>query len=508
MMNEQEQTIPKGWVEVVLADLVSKEGVFSDGDWVESKDQDPSGDVRLIQLADIGEMRFLDKSDRFMTLKRANEMKCLYLKKNDLLISRLGDPLGKACLYPANEEKAVTAVDVCVFRPGNSYVDQKLVGYFLNSIAMRRLIDSQASGTTRKRITGKKLKSLTFRLPPLNEQKRIVDKIDLLFSDLDEGEALLKTVQKQLTAYRQSVLKAAVTGELTKDWREQNKHRLDPGDNLLERILQSRRENWKGRGKYQEPTLSGISSLPEVPEGWVWSSVDQICFVETGATPKKGKCSYYNQGTIPWITSTAVNQKLITEYQDLITDLALKETNVKVFPKGTLIMAMYGEGKTRGSISELGIDAGTNQACAALICAHIQEDTKEYLKLFLKYNYEIIRLKSSGGVQPNLNLSIVKETKIPLPPMAEQQEIVDRVNDIFSQMDTLENWCVKELGRSATLRQSILKSAFSGKLVSQNPADEPASELLKRIQTNHADQLKSSDFRRIQKKRISKTEAA
>ncbi len=323
-------------------------------------------------------------------------------------------------------------------------------------------------------------------LPPLNEQKRIVDKIELLFSDLDKGEALLKQAQQQLGVYRQAVLKAAVTGELTKEWREQNEHRLESGEVLLQRILELRRKQWKGRGKYQEPIAPNTFGLLQIPDSWSYCNVEQLTYVETGATPKKGNKLYYENGSIPWITSTAVNQHPINDYQSLITENALRETNVKIFPIGTLILAMYGEGKTRGSVSELNIEAGTNQACAGLICEHLPCETKCFLKLFLKYNYNLIRLESAGGVQPNLNLGIVKQTVLPLPSTEEQNEIVDRINDIFSQIDALEQWCATELARSGMLRQSILKAAFSGELVPQDPRDEPASELLARIQAERA----------------------
>ena len=184
--------------------------------------------------------------------------------------------MGKACIYPGREDKAVTAVDVCIFRPSCEEFEPKLFGFFLNCGSLRGSIDSQSSGTTRKRITGKKLKALQVPVPPLNEQRRIVEKIETLFARLDQGEAALRHTQTLLARYRQSVLKAAVTGALTADWRAQNAHRLEPGRDLLARILQTRRQTWQGRGKYQEPAAPDTTRLPELPEGWVWASVDMI----------------------------------------------------------------------------------------------------------------------------------------------------------------------------------------------------------------------------------------
>lgn len=472
--------LPSGWVETELENLVSPSGVFSDGDWVESKDQDPEGDVRLVQLADIGEMLFLNKSARFMASDRAEQMKCLYLQKNDILISRLGDPLGKACLYPAAEAKAVTAVDVCVFRPGHEYLDPKLVGHFLNSISLRNLINRQASGTTRKRITGNKLKSLPFRLPPLSEQKRIVSKIEELFSDLDEGEANLKRVQKLLARYRQSVLKAAVTGELTKNWRTANKHRLESGEALLQRILQTRRQQWQGKGKYQEPPAPDMSNLHELPGGWVWVTPPHLGYFGRGKSKHRPRNDpkLFKDGIYPFLqTGTIRNSNgRIRTYDTLYNELGLKQS--RLWPSGTVCITIA------ANIAESGILE--IEACFPDSVVGLVPDEMivgRYVELFIRTAKANLERYAPATAQKNINLDILEKVAIPLPPLLECEEIVSQIEAIFSRIAALENYCQTELARSTALRQSILKDAFSGKLVPQDPTDEPASELLKRIQT-------------------------
>ena len=131
-------------------------GLFSDGDWVESKDQDPEGDIRLIQLADIGDGYFVNKSNRFMNKKTAEKLKCTFLNKDDVLIARMPDPIGRACLFPFNESgKYVTVVDVGILRITDKY-DSNYVMYGINSPLIRRQIEGQVTGTTRLRITKKK----------------------------------------------------------------------------------------------------------------------------------------------------------------------------------------------------------------------------------------------------------------------------------------------------------------------------------------------------------------
>ena len=142
-----------------IKDLVPN-GLFCDGDWIESKDQDPEGEIRLIQLADIGDGHFIDKSSRFMNLETATRLKCTYLKKNDILIARMPDPIGRACIFPYDEsQKFVTVVDVALLRLGSD-VSSKYVMYALNSTPIRNSIKGQVTGTTRQRITRKKIGEL------------------------------------------------------------------------------------------------------------------------------------------------------------------------------------------------------------------------------------------------------------------------------------------------------------------------------------------------------------
>ena len=115
--------VPPGWVYAPIGDVVASDGIFNDGDWVETKDQNPKGSVRLIQLADIGDGSFLNKSSRFLTAAKAHELNCTFLTEGDLLVARMPEPLGRCCLFPLHGgEKYVTVVDVCVVRP-RSFAD-------------------------------------------------------------------------------------------------------------------------------------------------------------------------------------------------------------------------------------------------------------------------------------------------------------------------------------------------------------------------------------------------
>lgn len=379
-------------------------------------------------------------------------------------------------------------------------------------------------------------------LPPLPEQRRIVEKIEELFTQLDAGVEALKRAQTRLKRYRASLLQAACEGRLVPTEAElarRENRAYEPAAALLARVLTERRRRWeeqewqklvekaqqkaalarrKARGlparaadlseaewraipeaeyapylpkndqwkqKYAAPAAPDTAELPALPEGWVWATVEQLADVQTGVTPLRSNPLFWENGSIPWVKSGFLNNLYVNETDEYITAEALKRTNLKIFPSGSLLIAMYGEGKTRGKVSELTFEATTNQAIAAIVFQDCVKNIKPYLKLFFEKNYEDIRRLSSGGVQPNLNLSIVKSTLIPLPPLGEQERIIGQIEKTLSIINNLENMVYKQLIRAERLRQAILKRAFEGKLVPQDPTDEPASALLARIKAKN-----------------------
>ena len=391
-----------------------------------------------------------------------------------------------------------------VIRP-HSGIDAKYIRYFLLRDCYRRDAKRNMSGAVgQQRVPADFLRLSDIPLAPENEQGRITDKIDELFSRIEVGEDALNRAKTLAERYRKSLLKAAVTGELTRDWREKNKGKIESADKLLECILKARRDTWekselakmqaKGistrdsewKKRYREPPAAVPSAnIPELPNGWTYASMNQLAFIETGATPKRGNDRYYRGGSVPWITSAAVNNSLITSCEEWITEAAIRETNAKVFPSGSLIMAMYGEGKTRGKISVLGIDAATNQACAAFLVQHLPTPLIAFIKLYFLYFYQQMRAKAAGGVQPNLNLEIIRDTVLPLPPLTEITEIADRAEDALIIGDKCSEDLRSQIAITAALRQSVLTSAFEGRLVSQESNDESASALLARTKNEH-----------------------
>jgi type I restriction enzyme S subunit len=296
--------LPDGWAIGTIPELLSKESLFSDGDWIETKDQDPNGEVRLIQLADIGEGFFKDKSDRFLTTKTAKKLNCTFLKTGDLLIARLPDPLGRCCIFPGDIRPCVTAVDVCIVRVGESSAPHDWLMNVINSIPFRNKIERLSSGTTRKRISRKNLAIIEFPIAPLAEQKRIANKIEALQAKSKKAKKALETAKPLLDKLRQSILASAFRGDLTADWRKKNPD-VEPASVLLERIRVERRKKWeetelakmrtngkepkddKWKAKYKEPESVDNRGLPELPENWCWVKLEEIALLKGGIT--KGK---------------------------------------------------------------------------------------------------------------------------------------------------------------------------------------------------------------------------
>ena len=351
---------------------------------------------------------------------------------------------------------------------------------------------SKSTGTTFEAIRGDDLRSHAFPLPPLAEQRRIVAEIEKQFTRLDASVAALKQVQANLKRYRASLLKAACEGKLVPTEAElaQSEGRdYEPADRLLERILSERRARWesqeKRRGKYKEPVAPDTSDLPELPEGWVWATVAQILARSEYGTSVK--CNYEPDGLpvlrIPNIVAgelDLIDLKYATGPVPIDSETALA--------KGDVLMC-----RTNGSVSLVGKTAVVNtelepyHGFASYLLRFRLIEAEMMPKWFHIYATSqlgrafIEQHAASSAGQNNVSLSLIHAMPIPLPPLAEQRRIVAEVEQRLSVINQIEATVEANLARAERLRQSILKQAFSGKLVPQDPNDEPASVLLERI---------------------------
>ena len=258
-------------------------------------------------------------------------------------------------------------------------------------------------------------------------------------------EYLMSSIKiKKDTSLRKAILQAAITGKLISDVEGET----ETGKQLLDRIIEERKNklshgldfaNAKSgkRKSKKETALAGSNpcDIPEdeipfeIPENWCWCRLGDLFSVGTGLTPLKSNTQFYENGKIPWVTSSLTSQRYITYTEEFVTEKAVEETKLKIYPPNTLIVAMYGQGKTRGQVSKLQINATTNQACAALECYIQESNLIDFAYFFFENNYEKLRSVAEGTSQPNLNLDKIKNTIFPLPQLAVQNAIVEKLEE-------------------------------------------------------------------------------
>jgi len=471
--------LPRGWALFNLDDIVAdgrdsiKRGPF--GSTIKKAYFVPSG-YKVYEQQNVIYDDFT-LGNYYIDAKKFEELRGFELKSGDFVISCSGT-IGRAAIVPINIQRGVINQALLKLTLNKALVDSKYFYYLFTSEVMQNRINANTRGTAITNIASvKALKSIGFPIAPLNEQKLVVAKIEELLSFLGAGVESLRKVKTLLKRYRQAVLKYAFEGKLTEEWRKTHKDQIEPAQKLLEQIEQERRKN--ATTKHKEPPPIDTAGLSKIPDDWVWTSIDALFDVGSGGTPSRKKPEYWN-GDIPWVTSGEVAFSEIKDTKEYITQEGLENSSAKLYPSGTVLLALYGEGKTRGQVAILRLPATTNQAIACILCSS-SPIPPEYVFWWLCYRYYETRSIGEGANQPNMYLHHVRRMPIPLAPLMEQRVIVERIKHDLSKVDKMEDTIEQSFQRSEKLRQSILKRAFEGKLVSQDPTDEPANRLLARI---------------------------
>ena len=365
-------------------------------------------------------------------------------------------------IIPKELEGFTSSADLPAFDFINDLCFPEFLNLWLQVDERYKALQKNVKGAGSQRLAVSAFLDEGISLPDLPTQKQIVKRISENLKWVNELAKEIETQKGYTKLLRRNILQDAIEGKLTADWRKEHpvqKGNPDYDAEALFELIQKERKVDKKR-KALPPILDAEKPF-ELPTGWKWVRLKQISEIGTGATPLTSEKRYYENGTIPWITSSSTGNDFIIEADDFITTEALDETNCNVNPVGTLIVAMYGQGKTRGQIAELCIEAATNQACATIQVPDTQDNIlRSFIKLVFKKMYHEIRQLAQGGTQPNLNLSKIANTVFCIPPLAEQQEIVETVSDTLDTILKIE----KQIQERRILSERLISGIIRGNL--------------------------------------------
>jgi type I restriction enzyme S subunit len=491
-----EEKTPSGWVSCKFGDLAKIRNGYAFKSSSFKNGKELPDDVPLVRQSQLKGSK-VDLSEAvYLPVEFLEEFSNYSLKRGDILVGMSGS-IGKVCHYETEtvslQNQRTGKIDLYF----EEVVNPRFLALFLSTIE-RKLME-MAKGMGVQNISAKDIESLPFTLPPLAEQKRIVSKIEELFSELDAGEESLRRARRQLGVYRQSLLKQAFEGKLTAPWRQQNPHLLESPDQLLDRIQAERQaryerelEEWEQGGLGRRPSKLGlISPLTEdesifsgpLPTEWRAVPAEAVGDVQLGRqrSPKNQSKDYPTK----YIRAANITESGLALDDILEMEFSPQERKTFTLHPGDLVLS-----EASGSASQVGKPAmwrGEIPDCCFqnTVIRHRLYDREQsvfYLWLYRFFYLHGVFSRTAGGVGIN-HLSAGKFSRLPLPlcSLPEQQEIVRLLDEQFTVIEQNEREIDAALKRSAALRQSILKKAFTGQLVPQDPTDEPASALLERI---------------------------
>ena len=463
------EEIPEGWVRTTIEQI----GIVVTGNTPSKKDVSLYGDhIPFFKPTDLNSGYYVNNSIDQLSKKGLSYARLI--PKNSIMVTSIGS-IGKVGF---NRVDGTTNQQINSIIPDLDIILAEYLYFVCIAPQFQSMLLLNTSSTTLPIINKSKFSKLNILIPPLSEQKRIVQKIESIFSQIDAAKEKLERLALQISSasgslaqLKSSVLKQAFEGKLVQQ---------DPNDESAEILLKKIHKDSKNKLEFENEGL---------PDGWIRTKMENVCKTTSGGTPSRKNSDYYD-GKIPWLKSGELKDVTIFETEEQISQAALDNSNAKMFPKDTILMAMYGA--TIGKLGILGITSSTNQA----ICAFLDiKDTlnKSFLFYFLLSSRRKLTNRGFGGAQNNISQTIIKNLPIPIPPLIEQKRIVSKIESIFAKIDARQKDLekleaqLKSVPESINmLKSSILKLAFEGKLVPQDPNDEHASILLEKLKLKKA----------------------
>ncbi len=385
-----------------------------------------------------------------------------------------------------------------ILKAFDSVTSNKYLCHYLNQFNYQGFV----GGSTRLKLNQASLKKIPILLPPLSTQKAIIEKIEELFSHIDAGVEGLKQAKAKLQQYRQSVLKDAVTGKLTEQWRAQNADKLEPAEHLLERILDERRANWeaeqlkafeekgktpkndKWKDKYKEPSVPEIDDVPEIPAEWRYLRLEALAAIQGGITVD-AKRKHENTTSLPYLRVANVQRG----YLDLSEIKDIRVPNEKLdsllLENGDILFNEGGDRDKlgRGWVWRSEIDKCTYQNHVFRARLFSSDIVSEFVSIFgntIGKEYFIKQGKQTTNLA-SINKTKLSAFPVPVCSTAEMIEIMEIVDSKVSKTDRMIQEVDSQLKRAESLKSSVLAKAFSGQLVKHTGVEETAEQLLEKI---------------------------
>jgi len=462
--------LPKGWVYARIKDICDliNGRAFKPSEW-------SSTGLPIVRIQNLNNP---DADFNYCNFQVADKF---LIDSGQLLFAWSGTPETSFGAHIWNKGKAALNQHIFRVEIREDYLAKRFIMHLFNHNVSEYI--KKAHGTAGlAHITKGHFENSVVSIPPLNEEHRIASKLEELFTKLDAGVKSLQTVKAQLKRYRQSVLKSAFEGRLTEAWRRIHKDELEPASKLLERIREERRNETKKR-KILSPV--DATDLPELPEGWIWTRVGEVVTrIQYGSSEKATEDAsgvpVLRMGNIQEGSLIFEDLKYYPEGQPQLNDFMLDPGDVLFNRTNSAELvgktAVYEHWHPQATFASYLIRAKVNDR---IYDPHI-------LAFFINSYYGrryIASVVSQQVGQANVNGTKLSAMQIPFPSLPEQKAIAEEIKRHFSIVDYVEKTISNSSRQAEKLRQSILKLAFEGKLVSQDPSDEPASVLLERIKS-------------------------
>jgi type I restriction enzyme S subunit len=437
----------------------------------------------------------------------------LFVRQGDFLFSRANtiDLVG-ACVIAGQVSGRIMLSDKILRFHFFEDRQKPWVLQFLRTQSGRKQIELLSTGNqeSMRNIGQERIRQIQIPIPPAREQTRIVEKLEELLSDLDAGVTELKGAQRKLAQYRQSLLKAAVEGALTADWRAARARSGEPqetGADLLQRILTERRARWEAKqlaryaeqgktppkgwqAKYPAPIAPDASELPVLPKGWTWASLEQLAEIQGGIQKQPSRAPKSNHYPFLRVANVSRGQLKLDEIHEI--ELFEGELERLALLKGDVLI-VEGNG-SRSEIGRCAVWDGSienavhqNHLIRARPLLVAGEFVEAWLNSFRGIEYMTNLAATTSGLY-TLSVGKISKIPVPIPPQSEQQEILAILKEATDSCARQEAFVEFALKHSAAERKNILKAAFAGQLVPQDPNDETASALLERIRAERAKQ--------------------